>query len=81
MSDDGGLTGRAVINLLFFSLITNVVVMAIAFGIVAGLAAFLNAGQTAAIFQIAGGILLGLTTILTLFRSVLIELLDDLVFG
>lgn len=81
MSADGGLTGRAVINLLFFSLITNVVVMAIAFGIVAGLAAFLNAGQTAAIFQTAAGVLLGLTTMLTLFRSVLIGLLDDLVFG
>lgn len=67
---------RAVVNLVFFALIFNVFIMALAFAIVAGLAHFTNAGSAVkGLFGPAAGFLFAVAAFLGTIRAALVELL------
>lgn len=79
MSADPELPTTAVINLVLYSTIVNVFVLAVGFAVVAGLA-FVRANPLAELFGPASGFLVLLATLIGVLRSMLVDLLEDLAF-
>lgn len=76
----GGLAPETVVNIVFFALVFNALIMALAFSIVAGIAEFIT--QSSGLVPVFGGAagFLGLiATLMATLRSALVELLSSLV--
>jgi hypothetical protein len=69
-----------VINLVLFSLAFNVLVMAISFAIIAGIANFLGIAELSQLFGMATGFLMLLLGAVGVIRDGLVRLIEDLTF-
>lgn len=73
----GDLPPRVVVNIVSYAIVFNIITMAAGFAIVAGAAVVLGRGDLATIFG-AGTTFLGiLATLMTAFRSALVDLLAE----
>lgn len=70
---------EAVVNIVFFALLFNLVTMAVGFAIVAGVASVRGQAGLVAVFAPAVGFLTLLATAVGFLRSALVSLLTDLV--
>jgi len=78
---DGHVPATVVVNIVLYAFIANILVMAIGFATVAGVASLLGLGELAAVFTPAAGILGLGATLLSVLRSALVDLLSELVAG
>lgn len=75
-----GIPPVAVINLVLFSLAFNMLVMAISFAIIAGIAHFQGFVELSQLFGMATGFLMLLLGAVGVIRGGLVRLIEDLAF-
>lgn len=73
-------TPKSIVNLVFFIMLFNIIVLTLVFGVLAGVARLSNSvpGSLALLFSSASGILAVLSTLLGVLRTAITSLLDSL---
>lgn len=70
----------AVVNIVLFTHIFNIIILAVSFAVLAGVADFFGRPFFARLFASGAGFLMLLSAFLGVLRSALVRLIEDLVF-
>lgn len=70
----------AVVNIVLFTIIFNIVILAVSFAVLSGISEFMGRSFFAGLFASGAGFLMLLSVFVGLIRTSLVRLIEDLVF-